>query len=436
MTVFFLVTALVILFGIFMLMSTAFRKMWQVAGPNEALIISGGRNGEDGRTYNIVVGAGTFVIPGIQKASRLSLQLYEVPLEVACVTKQGIPVVLKGVCMFKVGNDSVSITNAASRFLGQEDKMRPNMLALLDGHLRSIAGNMTVEDLIGNRTELAVQTRDSAKVEVETLGLVIDSLQLQDLGDPSKYIENLSKPHIATAQQAARIAMAQADQAATIAEQIANAAKSSARAESEIKQAQYAASIAQAKAIADQQGPLASAEAQQKVIIAQTQITELEAARKTKQLEVDVRVPADAEAYRIQRLAEGARAAVIAQAEGDASRITQQGNAEAGAVKARLLAEADGIRARAEALGQNQDAVIAQTIAESLPAIVEKISAPFGNIKELIVTNGGDGLMSMVTSVATQVGVLLPVLRGALRSDGKTVLANGKPADGAAVSVD
>jgi flotillin len=230
--------------------------------------------------------------------------------------------------------------------------------------------------------------------------------------------------------------MAQADQAATIAEQIANAAKSSARAESEIKQAQYAASIAQAKAIADQQGPLASAEAQQKVIIAQTQITELEAARKTKQLEVDVRVPADAEAYRIQRLAEGARAAVIAQAEGDASRITQQGNAEAGAVKARLLAEADGIRARAEALGQNQDAVIAQTIAESLPAIVDKISAPFGNIKELIVTNGGDGLMSMVTSVATQVGVLLPVLRGALRSDGKSVLANGKPADGAAVSVD
>src|ERR1035441_3145295 len=107
MTVIFLVIVLVILFGTFMLVSTGFRKMWQGAGPNEALIISGGRNGEDGRTYNILVGAGTFVIPGIQKASRLSLQLYEVPLEVACVTKQGIPVVLKGVCMFKVGNDSV-----------------------------------------------------------------------------------------------------------------------------------------------------------------------------------------------------------------------------------------------------------------------------------------------------------------------------------------
>lgn len=424
-----LVVLLLVVVGIFMFLSTVFRKMWQVAGPNEALIISGGKNGEDGRTYNIVVGAGTFVLPGIQKASRLSLQLYEVPLEVECVTKQGIPVILKGVCMFKVGNDHVSITNAASRFLGQEEKMCPNMLNLLDGHLRSIAGNMSVEDLIGNRTELAVQTRDSAKVEVETLGLVIDSLQLQGLGDPSKYIENLSKPHIATAQQAARIAMAQADQAATIAEQIANAAKSEAKAQSEIKQAQYAASIAQAKAIADQEGPLASAEAQQKVIIAQTQITELEAARKAKQLEVDVRVPADAEAYKLKTLAEGTRDAAIAEAAGDASRIMQKGNAEAGATKARLLAEAEGIKARAEALAQNQEAVVAQTIAESLPAIIEKISAPFGNIKELVVTNGGDGLMSMLTSVATQVGVLLPALRGALRSDANTVRTNGTPTD-------
>src|SRR5450755_1712253 len=124
MNVIFLVIVLALILAIFMIISTAFRKMWQVAGPNEALIISGGRNGEDGQAHNIVVGAGTFVIPGIQKASRLSLQLYEVPLEVACVTKQGIPVVLKGVCMFKVGNDSVSITNAASRFLGQEDNSR------------------------------------------------------------------------------------------------------------------------------------------------------------------------------------------------------------------------------------------------------------------------------------------------------------------------
>lgn len=392
-----------------------FKSLWRVASPNEAFIISGGGGG-GGRSFKIVTGRGTLVIPGIQTVTKLSLNLHEANLKVQCPTSQGIPVIIEGVCIYKVGNDEVSITNAASRFLGQEQTMDSNMLNLLDGHLRSIIGTLTVENLLRDRASLTDATRETSKVEVEALGLLIESLQIKNIGDPTGYIENLAKPHIATVQQAARVAQAAADQAATIAEQEANAAKASAKADSEIKQATYAANIAKAKATADQQGPLATAQATQTVIEEQTKVTMLEAARKSKQLDIDVRVVADAEAYRAEKIAQGQKLAAIAEAEGKAAVITQQGNAEAAVIKAKQLAEADGIAARAAALATNQEAVIAQKLAEMMPQIITAAASPLGNIDNLVVTNGGDGLMAMITSVITQAGAVLPILRKSLES--------------------
>src|SRR5688500_2969217 len=107
-----------------------FKMMWRVAEPNEALVISGLRSHGDvvdeheaSLGFKIVTGKGTLVIPGVQVVRRLSLDLREAELAIACVTHQGIPLGIKGVVIFKVGDDYTSIANAARRFLDQQDQM-------------------------------------------------------------------------------------------------------------------------------------------------------------------------------------------------------------------------------------------------------------------------------------------------------------------------
>src|SRR5690606_2607238 len=136
----------------------------------------------------------------------------------------------------KVGDDFVSIANAARRFLDQQDSMNDAIHELFTGHLRSIIGNLTVEDLILNRERLTSETRSSAADEMSKLGLVVDSMQIQEIDDETGYILNLGKPHAARVAAAARIAEAQRDQEATEAEQIAAAKKAAAIRDSQIQQ--------------------------------------------------------------------------------------------------------------------------------------------------------------------------------------------------------
>ena len=131
--------------------------MYKVAEPNEALIISGVRahHGPEGDAaglgFKIVVGKGAFYIPGLNTVRRLSLDIHEAELDLECVTTQGIPIGVKAVVIYKIADDFQSIANAARRFLDQEEQMDVKVHNVFAGHLRSIVGSMTVEDLIRNR---------------------------------------------------------------------------------------------------------------------------------------------------------------------------------------------------------------------------------------------------------------------------------------------
>jgi nitroreductase len=121
-----------------------------------------------------------------------------------------------------------SIANAARRFLDQQAQMDQRVHNVFTGHLRAIVGNMTVEEMIRDREKLTALTRSSSGSEMEKLGLIVDSLQIQEIDDTSGYITNIGRPHAAAVERDARIAQAQADQAATEAEQAADAKKSEA----------------------------------------------------------------------------------------------------------------------------------------------------------------------------------------------------------------
>jgi uncharacterized membrane protein YqiK len=464
-----------------------FRAMWRVAEPNEALVISGlkdkpvtSEQGKESLGFKIVTGKGTLVVPGIQMVRRLSLDLREAEISLECVTHQGIPLGIRGVVIYKVGDDYVSIANAARRFLDQQQQMDQKVHNVFAGHLRAIVGNMTVEEMIRDREKLTGLTREHAGTEMEKLGLIVDSLQIQEIDDPTGYIKNMAAPHAAAIQKEARIAQAQSDRDATNQEQEAEALKAFARRDSQIKQAGYQAEVDQANAKSKQAGPLSEATARQQVVVEETKVAELEAQRAEQRLFAEVRKPADAKAYEQVTLAKAERDANIHHSEAlaqqvqlaaaaDAERVkvtaaaeAQQvrlvasanaeqikitgdaqasatkavGMAEGEAVKAKGLAEAMAIKARADALAENQDAVIGQQLAEQWPAIVEAAAKPFGSIDQMIVLNGAQGVSEMLAQALSQGVSGLRLARSLLSGTdaaaaGAALHTNGATADAA-----
>jgi flotillin len=188
---------------------------WHVPAPNEALLISGSKHRKAQAQFRIVTGHGSFVMPVKQKARVLSLALREAEIVEECITNQGIRLKVRAVAVFKVGDDDVSIANAARRFLSEQDKMEDLIGRIFAGHLRSIVGGLTVEQIIRERDRVAQEVREGSHGEMEKLGIVVDALEIQEIEDATGYINNLAAPHAAAVASQARIAKAHADQEAT-----------------------------------------------------------------------------------------------------------------------------------------------------------------------------------------------------------------------------
>jgi flotillin len=446
-----LIVVIAVVIGVPLISAILFKVLWKVPAADEALIVTGfgvkGRAVGD-RIFKIVTGGGAFVMPVLQKAQYLGMKADKALLEVEGVDSQKIPVGVRGIAIFKVGDDERSITNAGVRFLeAQQGQMHDLVREVFHGHLRSIIGGLSVEDLIANRNELAQATREASADEMQKLGLVVDSLQIQEIIDPTGYIKALGEPRAAEVRKQARIAQAAADREATEREQEAEALKAAARRDSEIKRASYQAEIDKQTAQSAQAGPLADAEARKQVVVQETEVADLEAQREEKRLDTQVRKPADAAAYQKQVEAEAERVARISIAEAEArevelaaaakakqieqigaseSRVTSQrgiaeaeatkarGEAEGASIRAKGLAEAESIGKRAEALEKEADAVIGQQIAEQLPEIVRAASESFKYVDNLTVLNGAQGISEIIAQVIGQAGPALEMAQAAL----------------------
>jgi flotillin len=417
---------------------------WHVPAPNEALLISGSKRQAQDTQFRIVTGHGCFVLPIKQKARFLSLALREAEIVEECVTNQGIRLNVRAVSVFKVGDDPASIANAARRFLSEQNRVEELVGRVFAGHLRSIIGGLTVEQIIRERDRVAQEIKDGSHSEMEKLGMVVDALQIQEIEDSTGYINNLAAPHAAAVASQARIAAAKADQEASEREQEAAALKAQYERDTAIKRAGFMAETQQANAQAAQAGPLAEAKASQDVIQEQTALAQRQADLAAQRLEAEVRRPADAEAYRQRTLAEAQRDQAKFEAEGDAFRTTTLAEAEAQSAKLKAdgaayaerttaAAQAEANQARAGSLkGGNQELIAANHLIEVLPEIIEAAAQGIAGAN-LTILNGTDGVNQVMTEL---VGQGLAVFDTLKRSTSGAAARNGQvavsaPSDGA-----
>jgi flotillin len=404
----------------------------------------------------MVKGGAALRIPVLEKVEYLSLNVFTIGLEIKrAYTVKGVPVSVKAVANVKIRSDDTSLQAAAERFLGMtHDQVQRVIFQTLEGHLRSILGTLTVEEVNSDRTSFAQKLTSEAAVDLEKMGIGVDVLTIQEISDEEDYLNALGKKRTAEVKRDASIGEAEAHRDAKIKSSLAlqegerakfNADAEIAQAQRDfaLRQAQYQAEIETQKAKAAQAGPLSEATARQAVVAEEVKVErtrtqemiavqEQEVARKQKELQATVIKPAEAdreaaivraEAQKQAAIleAEGRRAALIAMAEaeqeklrkegvGRAAAVEAEGKAEAAKIEAIGLAQAKAIEAqgtaeaaailrKADAWKQFNDAAKLQTILERLPAIIQAssgvfgaVAAPLGNIdKVVVIDQGGNG---------------------------------------------
>jgi uncharacterized membrane protein YqiK len=286
-----------------------------------------------------------------------------------CVTRQGISLNVRAVIAFKVGNDEESIVNAGQRFLSDQDQMSTLTGRIFAGHLRSIIGSMTVEEIVTERQKLATEVLDGSKAEMAKIGLIVDSLQIQSIDDlNSGYIDAMAAPHNAAIQRQAQIAQAQANQAAAEAQQESQRQQAEYARHTSIVQAQYKAEVDKAQAEAAQAGPLAQAQAQMNVIAAQADLAQRQSELRQRQLVAEVIKPAQAEAEKVEILAR---------------------------------ADAQRVRMQAEAAASNNRIALDRMLIDQLPQIVKEAAGGLAGAN-ISVLNGADGLSEIAAGLVGQ----------------------------------
>src|SRR5262245_19536461 len=451
------ILVVVVVLGFFAAMWLISRNYLKVS-PNAVAVLSGRkRKLADGRVvgYRMVRGGAALRVPLLEKVEYLHLNVMTIPLEIKrAYTLKGVPVSVKAVANVKIRGDETSLQAAAERFLSMtHDQIQKVIFQTLEGHLRSILGTLTVEEVNSDRQSFAQKLTSEATVDLEKMGIGVDVLTIQEISDEEEYLNALGKRRTAEvkrdatigeaeASRDAKIKSAQALQSGEQAKFIADAEIAQAQRDFMIRQAQYQAEVETQKARAQQAGPLSEATARQAVVAEEVKVErtrtqeliavqEQEVLRRQKELEATVIKPAEADRQAAVTRAEAAKQSAILEAEGrrsalialaeaeqeklrkegigraaaveaegkaEAAKIEAIGLAQAKAIEAQGTAEAAAILRKAEAWKEFNDAARLQTILEKLPAIIQSstgvfgaVAAPLGNIDKLVVIDSGNG---------------------------------------------
>jgi flotillin len=425
----------------------------KVAKPDEAIIVTSRQRTPKEREQNhekenvgqkVVFGSRVFVKPIIEAYFKLSLRSRQLNVQATAQTRDAITIKVNAVAVVKVGGSEAMVRAAAQRFLNQQDQIESSTEEVLSGSVRSIVGQLTVTEIITNRSALQEQVLDAVREALDIQGLQIDTLQIKEIDDDNGYIRDLGRAEAARVKQVAEIAEAQAQQASEEARISAAQKIAESQRALDLRNAEIQKETDKARAEAAAAAPLADAIAQQEVVSQQEVTAQKRVGLRKQELDAEVRAVADAQAYSIEKEASAAAAASVAAANAAReSRIAAsealkaEGDAEASAIRARGTAEADSTRAQAEALAERAEALLKQRIIDQLPEIVRAAAEPLGAIQNMtVISSDGTGTNQLGENVAGQLATSTKIIKDLVGID-IAELINGKvvgEATGAAVA--
>jgi len=447
-----LFAGLVILATLFVMAVLA--KLYRKAGPHEALIVYGGRG------TRIVKGHGTVIFPMLETCRGLSLELmsFDVAPQQDLYTKQGVAVTVEAVAQIKVKSDPESIQTAAEQFLTKGPAEREGLIRLvMEGHLRGIIGQLTVEEIVKQPEMVADRMRSTCAEDMNKMGLEVISFTIKEVRDKNEYITNMGRPDIARikrdadvasaeaerdtaikraeAQRAAAVAKAQADQERVLAETQSAAKQAESQRDLEVKKASFKEMTTRQQAQADKAYELQTNITQQHIIAEavkikqvekeqEIKVQEAEILRHERELIAQVLKGAEIEKRRIETLAEAEKLRLTMEAEGHAAATRTQGEAEAEIIFKKGEAEAKAMNVKAEAYQEYNQAAVVDKLITGLPEVVRALAAPLANVDKITVVSTGNGTsagMNKITgdmvSMAAQIPALFETLSGMQMSE-------------------
>jgi flotillin len=451
--------------AVVVILFATFARMLRKVGPNQALI----RYGLGGT--HIVHGGAQIVLPLIHSAQELSLELmsFDVAPQQDLYTNQGVAVTVEAVAQLKIKNDPESIRTAAEQFLTKPPQQRESLIRLvMEGHLRGIIGQLTVEQIVKQPEMVADRMRGNVAEDVAKMGLEVVSFTIKEVRDKNQYIENMGRPDIARIKSGADIAAAEAerdtamkqagymreaavaravaDQERVLAETQSLAKQAEAQKDLAVKKAAFEAEAKKQQAAADKAYEIQTNIMQQQVVAeavnidrvrkeGEIKVQEAEIQRKERELAATILKQAEAEKKRIETLAEAEKQRLSLEAAGRAEAQKTEGAAAADVIRLKGTAEAEIIRSKGQSeaaamqlkasayLEYNEAAVLDKLLA-GLPDVVRALAEPLGKVDKItVVSTGGEGgagvnkiTADMATMVA-QVPALIESLTGKKISD-------------------
>ncbi|MEK5237477.1 SPFH domain-containing protein [Paenibacillus sp. FSL L8-0470] len=444
MVILYLISAIVvvILLALFSIVN-AYKKV----PPNQAMIVFG-LGGK-----RVVQGGGTFVIPGFQNNKTISMMLmsFDVIPAQAMFSRQGIKLNLEAVAQIKIKSDPTAILTASEQFIDRPEEDRETIiLHSVEGHLRGLIGQLTVESILKTPDEINSKMRETCSEDLDKMGLEVVSFTIKKITDDKGYIDNMGVPEIerirrdasiakaeaerdiqikqAEAEKESAIAKANAHQATIEAGTAARAKESLFEKDLNIKQADFKLETEVKKAQADLAYELQQNKIKQSLVTEQVKITQMEAeANRTvreievelrqKELEATVIKPAEAENQATIMRAEAAKQRKILEAEAEAATMTKRGlaTAEAELAKGKAnaenvqlagAAEAGALEKKAEAYKQFTQAALIVEFLKVLPELADKIASPLAKVDKITVISQ-DGASSGINKITGDIAKIM-----------------------------
>ena len=438
---------------------------YKKAPPTQAIVVTGLGLARP----KVVCGRGVFVLPVVQRADRLNMRLLKIDVktpETGVKTKEGVSLWLDSVVTVQVYSENSTVSDdevraagyddikkyinsrqqsAISNFLGMDEAhINEKINDVLQGNLREIVSEMTVDQILTNRKQMAVSVVENARPDLAKMGLEVVTFNVQDvkdavdaMGHNHGVIEAIGVEQEELVKKRASIAKAEAERDVSCAKAAAAMAANEKEIEAQTAIAKRNNELQLAKSKLKAEADKAAADAQAAGMIQtnlrarevkeseadaeiakQKKMVDLaaqEAEVQQRKLDAEVRKQADAELYRRQkeaeaqkyeaeRAAEAAKFAKQQEAEGialvgraEAEAIRQKGLAEAEAIRQKGLAEAEAMKQKAEAYKQYNDAAVAEMMIKVLPDIAKSVAQPLSAIDKVSIIGGDAGGVSGIS---------------------------------------